>query len=158
MISVSSSGSSSSDSDTEPTRSQNITVICRRSVRLSKSPASSPTRSAGSRPPLSTGRRRWPQRPQKLAIAGLSSLQAGHFTVGAVPQRSHCSKLDGFPIRRPIRSSPRLASTSANQRQTEASHVSHEAVNFRLYFALRRDRILSPPLHLALAHRTVPLE
>src|SRR5712671_5946531 len=79
MIALKSSGSSLAESAVDPTRSQNRTVSCRRSIGRESSAADTIAEESS--------RKLVPQSPQKLFVAGFAAPQAGQRRTTAAP---HC--------------------------------------------------------------------
>src|SRR5947209_7230023 len=87
MISVRSSGSKSSARAVDPTRSQNITLISRRSARALSAASPSSLCPAGGLPSPVAGRSRWPHCPQKFELGGFLLPHAAHRLAKLAP---HC--------------------------------------------------------------------
>src|ERR671933_833105 len=117
MISRISSGSSRDASAVEPTRSQNITVSCRRSADDGGGPWSGRgfDRAAGAGPSFA------PQSPQNFEPGGLSPPQAGHADGSGAPHSVQKRLPSGTVARQLGHSMPHL-----HRRKGAAYHRSYE--------------------------------
>src|ERR1700757_2769958 len=82
-----SSGSSRADSAVEPTRSQNITVSCRRSAASTRGVGAT----GAAAPPIGL-----PQPPQNLAAGSFSKPQAGHWAGNGDPHSAQNRRVPAF--------------------------------------------------------------